>query len=231
MLNLLVVEPDRLRREGLVACLGREADLKVVGEGSDFEKAITSISAPFPGIDILLVNADSSQAQYLRYWTVVRMVLPSKARIVALCSGTKRSHLETLLAVGVMGLHLPGAEPEQICQAIRNAARGRIDYDAVLAEGLRAALMLPVKEGGVRIGQLTLDRQTEELRHSNEPVQLTVREKEILALLGIGLGNRQIAGRLGIIERTVVFHVSNLLHKLGLSSRVEAALVARWLED
>jgi len=230
-LRLLIIEPDRLRREGLVAYLGREADLKVVGEGSDLEEALTSISAPFPGIDVLLVNVDSSQARHLRYWAVVRMALPPKARIIVLCRATDLDSLETLLSFGIKGLYPADAEPERICQAVRNVAKGRMDYDAGLADRLKAELMLPAREEGIRIGELAIDRLTGEIRLPDGRVHLTVREKEVLKLLSTGLGNRQIAGRLGITERTAVFHVGNLLRKLGLSSRVEAALVARWLQD
>jgi DNA-binding CsgD family transcriptional regulator len=106
-----------------------------------------------------------------------------------------------------------------------------MDYDGGLADRLKAELMLPAREEGIRIGELAIDRLTGEIRLPDGPVPLTVREKEVLKLLSIGLSNRQIAGRLGVTERTAVFHVGNLLRKLGLSSRVEAALVARWLQD
>ena len=91
--------------------------------------------------------------------------------------------------------------------------------------------MFPARERGIRIGELAVDRLTGKIRAPDGPVHLTVREIDVLKLVGIGLSNRQIAGRLGITERTAVFHVGNLLRKLGPSSRVEAALVARWLHD
>lgn len=95
--RVLVVEPDPIRREGLVACLSRDPDLDVVGAGPDLLQAV--ISAPSSShLDILVINVDQPETKKLRFWAVLRVLLPPTIRVVALTYGTDDHVLETLLA-------------------------------------------------------------------------------------------------------------------------------------
>jgi len=151
-------------------------------------------------------------------------------RIVPLSKGTSDRLLKMILGAAVMSLYPPDVDPEAICQAVTNASKGRMDYHPLLAEKIGPLLMKPPEEGELQIGDLMLHRLTGQLVRRGEAVRLTDREREILSLLGGGESNRQIGERLHISARSVAFHVSNILTKLCLSSRVEAGLVAKGLE-
>lgn len=228
--SVLVVEQDPIRREGLLACLSRHSDLRVVGAGPNLPAALDSALSPNQ-IDILLINVDQPETIQARFWATLHLLLPTMIRVEALSRGASESQLEILLGAGVVSLYPPDTDPETICQAVKNASQGRMDYHPLLAERLKLLLMQPPKERAVRIGELTLDQQTGQLLRGLEPVKVTDREWEVLPLLGERMTNREIARRLGIGERTVAFHVSNILRKLGVLSRVEAGLVAQWLQN
>lgn len=227
---MLVVEADPVRREGLVACISKDPHLGVDGAGPDLVRALGS-DPPSRHIDILLINVDQGQADEARFWATLHLLLPPSIRIVALSHGTNERVLEMVLAAGAVSLYPPDADPERICQAVKNAWRGVMDYHPSLAGRIKFLLMRPHRPSEFRIGDITLDRRTGQVLRQQEPVRLTYRERQVLSLLGEGKTNRQIARALNVRERTVAFHVSNILKKLGVSSRVEAGLVAQWLEN
>lgn len=228
--RVLVVEPDPVRREGLVACISKDPHLAVDGAGPDLVRALGS-DPPSRHIDILLTNVDQTQADQARFWATLHLLLPPSIRIVALSHGTDERLLEMVLAAGALSVYPPDADPERICQALKNAWEGVMDYHPLLAERIRLLLIQPHRPREFRIGDITLDRRTGQALRREEPVPLTHRERQILSLLGEGKTNRNIARTLRVRERTVAFHVSNILRKLGVSSRVEAGLVAQWLEN
>lgn len=106
-----------------------------------------------------------------------------------------------------------------------------MDYHPSMAERIRLLLMQPTREMKYRIGDITVDRRTGRVLRREEPVGLTARERQILPLLGIGKSNREIARALHISRHTVAFHITNILRMLGVSSRVEAGLIAQWQEN
>jgi|GEM_PF-1723283 len=224
IIKVLVIEADPLRREGLVATLSSEFDMRVVGAGSDIAQAMKVISRQsLP--EVVVVNADDAELAKLRGWALLRVVLP-KTSIVALTSAENDVVLEILLAVGVTALCRRDAGRYALCEAVRNAARGVLDYDPSLAEQIKGVLMQPMPAREIQIGRLSVDLATGTAGGMMGTVHLTPREQQVLALLGEGRSNRQIAYALKVKESTVSFHVSNVLRKLGVHSRAEAGLAA-----
>ncbi len=224
--GVLVVEPDPVRRGALVECLSANTDLRIVGSGPDLATALGS-ARPTSPIDVLLINVDQPGTEQPRFWATLHLMLSPMTRIAALTEGRDNRLLEMLLGVGVISMYPPEADPDQICQAVRSASKGRMDYDPALAERIRRLLMRPSKGGAFRLGDLTIRRSTRQFLRRGEVVSPTDRERKVLSLLGEAKSNRQIARGLHISMRTVSFHISNILRKLGLSSRVEAALAAQ----
>jgi len=227
VINVLVVEPDPIRREGLLACLSRESDFKILGSGSNWVEALKTISPPLT-VDVLLINVNHSTTAGVRAWAILRSMLPD-VNIETLTHGEDEHILELILCAGVTALYRPDTESRVLVKAVRKAACGLLDYDTTLVELIKRVLIQPAEMKEFRIGGLTIDLQVGDVRRWGKRIQLTPREREVLTLLGKGKSNRQIALALQVTESTAAFHVSNILKKLGASSRAEAGIVALML--
>ncbi len=225
-IKLVVVESDPFRRDGLVNCLSGELDFRVIGAGANLIEALEVVSPPAQA-DVVIVNLD--QMVKIRWWAILRLALPN-ARIVGMTDGNSNQVLGSALGLGVKALFLLDTEACELCEAVRNVTRGLLDYDPSLGERIRWILMQPMEEKLVHIGEMTIDLQDGELRHKEKLGSLTRREEQVLVLLSEGKSNRQIARELTVKESTVSFHMSNLLKKLGLSSRTEAIVVGLWFQ-
>jgi DNA-binding NarL/FixJ family response regulator len=129
--------------------------------------------------------------------------IPGAPRIVILTSFADAEHLRAALQIGVTGYVLKTASAETIADAVREASRGRLHLDATLSASLTRAVTF------------------------GEPAaQLTPREREVVALIAKGRSNRDIAAALFISERTARTHVSHLLGKVGVESRIQLAIWA-----
>jgi DNA-binding NarL/FixJ family response regulator len=126
--------------------------------------------------------------------------------VVALTSFGEEERVYAALQAGASGYLLKDADADEVAVAVRAAHRGEVQLDPAVARRLTASL---------RTG-----------RHDDPTVDLTSRELEVLSLIGAGESNKGIAAALGISERTARSHVSNILAKLGLTSRTQAALWA-----
>ncbi len=229
-LNILVVEPDPLRRQGILGCLQEDALLRVLASGATLLETLKNLSSEKGEPDVLIPDADQPEMDHPRTWAILHLLLPLRIRIVALTSGDDAARLEWLFSKRVAGLLPPEAGPEEICRAVRRAGLWQVTVHSRLEEPLRLRLALPPEEMGEWWQQdARWDEATGEVLFRGRRVRLTPRQRQVLLLVGKGLSNAEIALELGIKPSTVAFHITNLLRALGVQSRVGLALVGRAL--
>jgi NarL family two-component system response regulator LiaR len=199
-IRFIVADDHHLVRQGVTAFLRTEPDLELVGEASDGHEAVALCRAHQPDVALidLLMKGGGADG--------IREILKASPRtqIVVLTSYEDGDHAVKAIRAGALSYLLKDVAAEDLAVAIRRAA-------------LRQPTIHP------RVAGLLADalRQPEEQAEA-----LTAREQEILGLIAQALSNRQIAQRLGIAEKTVKVHVSNVLAKLGLPDRTNAAVYA-----
>lgn len=204
-IRVFVLDDHDLVREGLRAVLEREPDMWVVGEASSAVESLRGIDATRP--DVALIDQMLPDGDGLDLCRTVRERLPATACLIL----TSVSNDDVLLsairadAAGFLPKRTPAAE---IVRAIRFVADG----GSLLDPALTGRLLERLRTGRIEAADTSLlDR-------------LSPQERRLLDLLGEGLTNRQIAHRMNLAEKTVRNYVSNLLRKLDMSSRTEAAV-------
>jgi NarL family two-component system response regulator LiaR len=206
-ISVVVADDHPLVREGITAYLRGEADMTVVGEAADAETAVELCRGTRPDVVILDMVMPGGGAEAVKR---IRQASSSSRIIVLTSSGDGALALGAIKA-GALSYLLKEATPEELALAIRRAACG----EAVVSERIGAAV-------------------AHVLRSQSSLLELlTPREQEVLRLIAEGLDNRAVAERLAIAEKTVKVHVSNLLGKLGLAHRTQAAVLAwrsGWVE-
>jgi DNA-binding NarL/FixJ family response regulator len=202
-IRVLIVDDHEVVRRGLRGFLELQDDMEVVGEASDGAIAISLADSLEPDVvlmDLMMPNVDGLTAI-----ASIRQSHPT-TDIVAVTSFIEEDKVTAALEAGASGYLLKDASADEVADAIRAAFAGEVHLDPqvarVLAQRMRA-------------------------RRDEVPTEaLTPREIEVLQLLARGAANKEIAADLSITERTARTHVSNILGKLGLASRTQAALWA-----
>lgn len=199
-IRILLVDDHNVVRQGLRMVLSLENDLQVVGEAANGLEAVEQVQALQPQVvlmDLLMPVMNGVDA--IR---AIKAAHP-EIEVVALTSVLEDHLVIDAVEAGAMGYLLKETGPETLFEAIRAASRGEVRLDPKAQK------------------RLLREVRTPEMREA-----LTNRETETLRLLARGLANREIATELGISEMTVKTHVSNVLSKLNLASRTQAALFA-----
>ncbi len=207
-IRVLVVDDHRVVREGLRSYLELVDDIEMVGEATDGRAALDYLArAKAQGglPDVVLMDLmmepmngiEATAAVKERYLDI---------EVVAVTSFVEEEKVHAALEAGAAGYLLKDAEADEVAAAIRAAHRGEVHLDPAVARQLTASL---------RRGASASPKDL-----------LTEREREILALVAQGKANKEIAAELVISERTARTHVSNILSKLDLTSRTQAALWA-----
>ena len=204
-IRVLVVDDHHLVREGIVAFLHEYDDLKVVGEAANGREAVEMTAKLAP--DVVLMDLVMPEMDGVTAAREIHTQYPD-VQIVVLSSFGEEEHLKAALRAGVAGYLLKDLSPDELARGIREAHRG----ETPLAPQVAKKLIEAARES-----------RGEE---SAEIASLSAREREVLALLGQGLTNNEIAKELSISDKTVKFHVSNILSRLGLDDRTQAALFA-----
>ncbi|MDF3936422.1 two-component system response regulator NarL [Pseudomonas citronellolis] len=201
--RLLLVDDHPMMRRGVVQLLEFEDDLCVVGEAGSGEEALRLAAELDP--DMILLDLNMKGMNGLETLRALREA-GVDARIVVFTVSDDRGDVISALRAGADGYLLKDMEPERLLEHIRQAATGQLSISPQLAQVLAQAL-----------------RGDEPTRSLED---LTERERQILRQLAHGFSNKMIARKLDITEGTVKVHVKRVLHKLGMRSRVEAAVWA-----
>lgn len=214
MIRVIVADDHSAIRAGVRMMLDSADNIDVVGEASDGEEAIDLVADLQPDVallDIRMPGTDGIAA-------TARICATGQTRVLILTAFDIDDYIFSALASGAAGFLLKSATPTELAGAIVAVARG----DAVLApEVTRRVIERFTGTQGRPSGPDPASPRSPQL------AELTDREREILATLGAGLSNAQIAAELFIGETTVKTHVSRILTKLQLRSRVQAAIIAR----
>jgi DNA-binding NarL/FixJ family response regulator len=206
-IRVLVVDDQAVVRRGLLAYLASEPDLDIVGDaegGAEALDLLVRLDSEGRRPNVVLMDLKMHPVDGVESTRQIRARY-ADVEVVALTSFADEERVRGALEAGATGYVLKDAEPEEVAAAVRAARHGDLRLGADVAHTLVASLRAPRQE---------------------HPPELTARELEILRLLGEGRANKEIAAELGISERTARTHVSNILRKLGLSSRTKAALWA-----
>jgi len=222
--KVLIQEPDKIRRHGIVVCLQDNPECEVIGSGTDIFELLRKSSLSYSDQIIFLVNIDCSISKIVRYWALLRSLYPC-ARIVAFTDGSDERVLEMALASSFNALHRHDIDPGGLREIVSNVIHGVVDYDEDLLWKLKQLLLEPGCRTGLFIDDKNAYSSFKRVEFIQRLHELTCREKQVLEKLSKGLTNRQIGLELKIAERTVEFHVTNLLKKLGVPSRLEAGLM------
>jgi len=202
-IRILIVDDHPVVRSGIRALLATETDMTVIGEASTEEEAVALSAELDP--DLILMDLILGSGRGDRAIAEIRKNQPT--RILVLTSFATEPLLLAAIAAGARGYLLKGSSPNELIQAIRSVHKG----ESWLPPGVTGKV---------------LDHLAGGLSGSAVSEHLTERELDVLRLVAEGCSNHEISSRLKVSEQTVRGHVSNILRKLGLESRTQAALYA-----
>jgi len=203
-IRILIADDHAIVRKGIRALLATEADIEVVGEAADGKEAVEKAERLHPDVilmDLVMPGMDGIEA------TRRITTRQPETRILVLTSFAEDEKVFPALKAGALGYLLKDAGPEELVRAIRQVYCGESSLHPAIARKVLQELSRPPERPPT-------------------PEPLTERELEVLRLIAKGKSNREIAEELVISEATVRTHVSNILGKLQLTSRTQAALYA-----
>ncbi|MBC6936990.1 MAG: DNA-binding response regulator [Chloroflexi bacterium] len=199
-IRILIADDHTVVRQGLRMFLNLDPELDVVGEAADGRQALELARQLLPDVvlmDLLMPGMGGVEAT-----AAIRREMPD-VEVIALTSVLEDNSVIGAIHAGAIGYLLKDTEADELIRAIKAAAQGQVQLSPKAAA-----------------------RLVREVRAPESPEALTERETEVLRLLATGFSNKEIALKLTIGEKTVKTHVSNILSKLGVVSRTQAALHA-----
>jgi two-component system, NarL family, response regulator LiaR len=201
---VLLVDDHAVVRQGLTAFLDLQSDLEVIGEASDGREAVAKVRELLPDVvlmDLIMPNMDGIAAT-----REIRRVSPG-TQVLVLTSFAEDDKVFPAIKAGATGYLMKDISPAELASAVRAVHRGDTPLHPDIAKKLMREFADPAKS--------TLQRD-----------DLTGRELEVLSLVAQGMSNREIAAELVLSPKTVKTHVSNILSKLHLADRTQAAIYA-----
>lgn len=205
-IRILIVDDHAIVREGLRGLIEVEADMDLVGEATSGDEGVKKALALHPDVilmDLLMPEKDGVTAikEIRAQW--------KEARVLVLTSFLEDDKVFPAIESGALGYLLKDTQPDDLLDAIRGVNRG----ETMLHPSIAKKIMQQIQE------------RSADNKRPDGP-ELTERELDVLRLLAQGDGDREIAEKLVVSERTVHFHVGNILSKLHLANRTQAALYA-----
>lgn len=204
-IHILIADDHAVVRHGLRALITTEPDMELVGEATDGVEAVDLALKLKP--DVILMDMAMPRKTGLEAILDIMRTDP-QARILVLTSFAEDEQVFPAIKAGAAGYLLKDTAPRELLQAIRDVQNGLVSLHPTIARKLVGELKRPA-----------------DLPPAPDP--LTEREVQVLALVARGLSNQEIADQLFIGERTVRTHISNILGKLHLANRTQAALYAQ----
>ncbi|AYA76981.1 DNA-binding response regulator [Bacillus sp. Y1] len=203
--KILVVDDHHVVRRGLVFFLRTQKEIEIVAEAGNGIEAIELTKRHQP--DLILMDLSMPEMDGIEATKIIKNLYPT-IKVIILTSFSEQDHVIPALEAGASGYQLKDIQPDELVQSIRNVMLG--------------TNQLHPKATSHLLAKLSTDRN--QSRHSI--YELTKREMDVLKEIAKGKSNKEIATSLYITEKTVKTHVSNLLSKLGLADRTQAALYA-----
>jgi DNA-binding NarL/FixJ family response regulator len=204
-IKVLIADDHHVVRRGLVFFLKTQKDIEIVGEAANGEEALTLVGKLQP--DVVLMDLVMPMMDGIEATKKIKELFPH-TKILILTSFSDQDHVIPAIRAGASGYQLKDIEPDQLVEAIKSVYRG----ESQLHPKVTSHVMTHLYQG---------EKKEEKLLE-----ELTKREKEVLAEIAKGKSNKEIAASLMITEKTVKTHVSNILAKLNLADRTQAALYA-----
>jgi DNA-binding NarL/FixJ family response regulator len=201
MTSVLVVDDHAMVRSGLIVLIDGAADLEVVGEAADGERAVELAIELQP--DVVLMDLSMPVMDGVEATRALLTELPDSI-VVVLTSFSDQARVSEALKAGAVGYMLKDCDPRDLLAAIRSASEGHAPLDPRVARALLPTSSTASPADG-----------------------LSTREREVLRLVAQGLANKQVGTRLGISERTVKAHLGRVFREIGVSDRTSAALWAQ----
>ncbi|MGP3917956.1 response regulator [Nonomuraea sp. 10N515B] len=200
MIRVLIADDHPVVRQGLRTFLDLQDDITVVGEAGDGAQAVERVAELAP--DVLLLDLKMPVLDGLG---ALERLAGTTTKVVVLTSVSDRGDVGPAMRAGASGFLYKDVDPSALVQAVRAVHGGQVLLAPEAAEAMLSTAGAPDVPA---------------------PVPLTDREREVLALIAAGRSNREIARSLAVAEKTVKTHVSNVLMKLGVQDRTQAALYA-----
>jgi two-component system nitrate/nitrite response regulator NarL len=201
-IRILVADDHPLFLDGLVATLSADEEMQVVATAGDASTAVRAAREHRPDLALLDVAMPGGGLEAAR---LIGSSCP-ETRVVMLTSSENEDDLLAAMNAGAKGYMLKGIAGRELRTILKSVHGGEVYVAPGLAYGMIKGLTRP---------------------RAHDPLkELTIREREVLELVGAGLSNAEIGGRLGLAEKTVKHYMTAILGKLGVGSRVEAALLA-----
>ncbi len=204
--TVFLVDDHAIVRTGLRTYLDTEPGIRVVGEAGDGLEALARIDALARGDgvpDVVLMDMQMPRLDGVETTSRLKAGWPG-IDVIAVTSFIEEARIRAALEAGATGYLLKDADASDVVDAIRAAVAGEVRLDPAVAAALALSMRTP----------------------ASSAESLTPREREVITLVAEGRTNREIGKRLGVAERTARTHVSNILAKLGLASRTQAAMWA-----
>ena len=212
VIRVLIVDDHALYRRGLLTVLGTEDGIEVVGEAADGIEAVDQAEETLP--DVIVMDVSMPKRGGIDACRVIKQRVPS-ARILMLTSSDDEANLFEAVRAGANGYLLKDVPPEEVAAGIRGVFHGQSLLSPMMATKLLT-----------EFAQISQRETVPAPTPGHELPRLTDRELEILKLVARGRLNREIATELFIAENTVRNHIRNILDKLQMHSRMEAAMYA-----
>ena len=206
-INVVIVDDHEVVRNGVSAYLEAQEDIQVIGEASGGEEAVARVRELVPDVVLMDLVMEGSSMDGVEATRMVKRISP-RTQVVVLTSYHQDEYIFPALKAGAISYIIKDVKMEDLAEAIRRAARN----EATLHSQVASRVIQELRGGN--------------FDETNPFTELTSREMDVIKLIAQGLTNSQIAETLVISENTVKGHVSNILSKLQLADRTQAAVFA-----